>query len=416
MRTHFRLAALVMTLLCCGHGAQASQAAFSAGAAKVSITPRDFKKIWIAGYGQNRAATGAHDDLWARCFHVQSGEEALTVITLDVVGFFYDDVAAVRKLLAPDGFRPERVLITSTHTHSGPDTLGLWGPKEGVPGRHEPYIKTLHQSVAACARAARKAAVPARLSYAAGTIHDVCHNVRKGDEYQQDHEARVMRLSRGDNNQPLLTVVNYGCHPEVMQQNVLTADFPSVLIADLEKSTGGPVMFINGILGGMVTPKVSDETWAEMERVGHSLASQVAALLPGLSESAAPALTVGTVSFSLPVENERFIVAGAVGVFKRSTAGRKLRSEITFARLGAADFITIPGEALPAFGLRIKDLLPGRFRFVLGLGNDELGYIMDNEVFDPSRYEESVSVGPQTGPTLYRLSKKLVQDTLRHQW
>lgn len=413
MGIHVRLAAWVMMLFCCAHTAQA---AFTAGAAKANITPRDFKKIWIAGYGQNRAATGAHDDLWARCFHVQSGEEALTVITLDVVGFFYDDVVLVRKLLTPDGFKPERVVITSTHTHSGPDTLGLWGPKEGVPGRHEPYIKTLHQSVAACAREARKAQVPARLSFAAGPIHEVCHNVRDGDEYQQDHEARVMRLSRVGNNQPILTAVNYGCHPEVMQQKVLTADFPSVLITDLEKSTGGPVMFINGILGGMVTPKVTGETWAEMERVGHSLAAQISALLPSLSESVNPALTVGTVSFSQPVENARFIMAGAIGVFKRSTAGRRLDSEITFARLGAADFITIPGEALPAFGLRIKELLPGRFRFVLGLGNDELGYIMDNEVFDPSRYEESVSVGPQTGPSLYRLSKKLVQDTLKGKW
>ena len=36
-----------------------------AGFSKQSIVPQSLDNIWIAGFGNNRAATGIHDPIWA---------------------------------------------------------------------------------------------------------------------------------------------------------------------------------------------------------------------------------------------------------------------------------------------------------------------------------------------------------------
>ena len=58
--------------------------------------------------------------------------------------------------------------------------------------------------------------------------------------------------------------------------------------------------------------------------------------------------------------------------------------------------VTFPGEPLPKVGLKAKKMLDGPFKFVIGLGNDEIGYIIDSEDWTPGKYEESMSLGSKT--------------------
>ena len=90
------------------------------------ITPKvgDKAKVYLAGFGKDRKATGVHDPLMARAVVLRHGKTKIAVASVDLVGFFLPNVENVRKKL--DGF--SYVLVTSTHNHEGPDTLGLWGP------------------------------------------------------------------------------------------------------------------------------------------------------------------------------------------------------------------------------------------------------------------------------------------------
>ncbi len=388
-----------------------AQAQFLAGGATRVITPKD--PVWMAGYGQNRKSEGVHDDLYAHCLHLKGEKGELTFITVDLVGFFYDDVRKVRKMLEEKGLDGSRVIVGSTHVHSGPDTMGLWGPMEGKSGIDKSYMDFLFQQMVNCAEEARVTAQPAEMGLARGTIKDVCHNTRKGDQYQQDHEVRLMQWRQTGKDKVIATLVNYGCHPEVMNEKILTADFPSVLYKRLGQATNAPVLYANGILGGMITPMEQGETWEEMTRLGGLFADQVMALLKNLAWSTPKEIIYGSKEMTLPVTNGRFIMAKSLGVFDRRISKRNIFTELSFARVGGADFLTIPGEPLPAFGMRMKFLLPSDYQFVIGLGNDELGYIIDKEVFDLDRYEETVSLGPETAPLLYKAAKDLVQKTLQ---
>lgn len=113
---------------------------FEAGAAQSVITPALFpeRPVYLAGFGHNRIATGVHDDLYARCLALGFAKQKLVVCSVDLIGLFYDDVLTIRREFeqaAPSAF----LVVAATHTHAGPDTLGLYGPKplqSGVRGAH----------------------------------------------------------------------------------------------------------------------------------------------------------------------------------------------------------------------------------------------------------------------------------------
>ena len=69
---------------------------------------------------------------------------------MDVVGLFLSSVERVREKLP--GFK--YVLVSATHNHEGPDTLGLWGPSPFQSGVDPEYLKKVE---AACVEAVKKA-------------------------------------------------------------------------------------------------------------------------------------------------------------------------------------------------------------------------------------------------------------------
>ena len=51
----------------------------------------------MAGFAHNRAATQIHDDLKAVAAVIDDGEHRIGLVALDAIGFFHDEVLAVRR-------------------------------------------------------------------------------------------------------------------------------------------------------------------------------------------------------------------------------------------------------------------------------------------------------------------------------
>jgi len=99
-----------------------------AGAAKTNITPN--KSVYIAGYGQNRKSTGVHDPIWCRVFLIQKDDIFLLILSLDLIGLFWNYIKRLRKEISRRfNLNENGIIIACTHNHEGPDTLGLWGAK-----------------------------------------------------------------------------------------------------------------------------------------------------------------------------------------------------------------------------------------------------------------------------------------------
>src|SRR5207245_1340869 len=99
------LIALVTAMSCSlrppAPGAEA-EAPLHAGFAEMDITPtvgEKEKPVYMAGFGQNRKATGVHDPLLARVVVLKQGDRKIALVSVDLVGFFYPSVARIREQL-----------------------------------------------------------------------------------------------------------------------------------------------------------------------------------------------------------------------------------------------------------------------------------------------------------------------------
>ena len=115
----------------------------------------------------------------------------------------------------------------------------------------------------------------------------------------------------------------------------------------------------------------------------------------------------------------------------------KTRSELSAFTIGPLSFVTIPGEIYPEIingGIEapegqdfkidpleippVREMMPGRHKFVLGLANDEIGYIIPKSQWDArapygygrekSPYGEVNSMGPETAPILHQNLKEML--------
>ncbi len=386
-----------------------------AGAAKVAITPTTPQ--WIGGWGENRMMEGVHDDVWARALYLNDGQTELTLVSLDLVGVFRPDQAPIKQAVA-DAVGPN-VFISCTHTHSGPDTMGLWGPDEMSPGWDAAYIAYVQERVAQAILAAKANAQPARLYFGSGYTKPEDH-VSENDQGPVDYEVAVMRVeARNDAKSTIATVFNFACHPEVAGGNhadfsvwkYISSDIGNYAYDQIESSSGGIAIWLQGALGAMVSVDVINyRGWAEAERIGRALGDRALEGVAAAEMEENPELACATTNLNVPLYNESLYGAmmygiihyspDALGANEDSPLGVGMLTDVSVLRIGSLEIATTPGEPYPYIGLNIKqNILTADHKMVLGLCQDELGYILypydwNTPLF---AYETSVSVGPTIG-------------------
>jgi len=397
-----------------------------AGAAIADLTPPDPQGTYIAGYMPNKKAKGVHTPITGRVLLLDDGRETLVVVTLDFVGFMNDRVWDVRYAASRE--HPEAILVASTHTHAGPDTLGLWGSWAfyAIPvqsGIDENYMALVRRRLAEAIWRAAAGARPAALYAAAATVPEgVSENAHRVG--WKDNELTVLQARDAASGVPIGTLVNYACHGEFLGQNndELSADFPAFVYAELEKREGGVALFANGALGGLIVPALPRRTEnyvrlrkAGAERAGRFLAALASRSLANAERLDASAIRIQRKVLALPMENELFQYLGEKGYLTRAVRDGRLFTEMWRVDIGAFGLVTAPGELFPSLGFAFKAAMPARYKMVMGLANDELGYIMTDEEWDEYlyEYERTVSVGRPTGPALLETLKALYPEAAK---
>lgn len=393
-----------------------------AGAARVDITPTD-TGTYIAGFMPNRTARGVHDRLYARCLYLDDGRTPLAFVTLDLLGFLNPQVQAMRAQLT-DRFGPN-VTVSATHSHSGPDPIGLWGFGFVVPfgsGRSDDYMDRVVNAGAQCVREAMETAIPARAIFAETTAPaDLSTNFhepeRPGVAASKDDQVAVVHWE-APSGRSVATVLNYACHVEALHQEnrLFTADFAGFLARELERRFGGVGLFMNGAIGGLIVPNIPRETpteerYALAEQMGSRLAATARRAIREAGVRWAPSegdgFRIAHHPFQVKLGNWFFDFYHKVGLLdleaSEDAEARKLVStEVTAIAIGPSVWLTVPGEIFPSLGNAYKPMMKSRFPFLVGLGNDELGYIMTEAEFQDSlySYEQSMSVSERMGPAL----------------
>jgi len=397
-----------------------------AGAAVIDITPKRAytDSIYIAGFMQGRKSSGVRDPISARALFLFDGKTPLVLVTLDLVGYSYDAVVEIRdKVSRKYG---ENIIIISVHNHEGPDVMGYWGAGLFIPfssGVDKKYNEALKKKIARVIVEAASNARPSRLRFGSVVVpNDLCANLW-GPRDQQDNEMSVMDVEGAD-GKAIATLINYGCHAEAMEEfnSKISADWPGKLYKAWEEKHGGIAMFVSGAAAGMITPKTFTGSWgpvkrlvAYAEKMGKTYAESAASAIEGSSPLGPKNIRISLAKkiVEFPLKNWRFEYAFKQGILTREQADPEtlnLKAEVDCFTVGPARFVTAPGELFPSLAFEIKGLIKEKYKFILTLANDELGYMMTREQFSDKtyEYEQSMSLGENTGPILMEAIRALL--------
>jgi hypothetical protein len=452
---------LLVVLVC----TSLARADLSVGFAEADVTPKldPMKPVYMAGFGHNRAATRVHDPITARAVVLSDGKAKIALVSVDVVGLFNAVAESVRKQV--DGFA--YVCVSSTHNHEGPDTLGLWGKSPFVSGVDKAYLKDVEAAIVRIIGEADKARRPATAKVGMVTAPELLEDGR--EPYVKADELVAIRFE-GTDGKPVGVLVQWNNHPETMasKNTEITADYVGYTVSELKKSQGCPVAYFTGTVGGLMTTlklpvknakgaDLKDGTWEKTEEYGKLVARAAEKALAGAKPATLTPFEARRTEVFIPVANDLYKIGWRVGVLDRTfyewagdphpatpkvttdlTMPGAIRTELGYLKLGELEVAVIPGEIYPELVLgKVQDpvdpgadfpdapiepsiygQLKGKYRMLIGLGNDEIGYILPKRQWDAKapycygrkkdQYGEENSVGPEAGPILCKAFAGLV--------
>ena len=364
----------------------------SCGAAKREITPPisvDFGPCYIAGYETKRAprVTGVHDPIWIRAVVLGDGKLRVALVSVDCIGMFQDLVAQIKDDLMAYQFNARNVFIWSTHTHSAPDTMGLWSPEFGISGVNRRFVLHLRREIVEAIAEAAQCMKPVSMACRTTDLPDLLLNYRPGGTIET--ALHVVTFARNDESPPVAIIWIYSAQPEIStrENTLISADYPGLVNSQLESQTGGVVMFALGSCGAQ-SPVACEAGFARMQDFASTILGAMRSCLagpplityPGVStsvDSKSP-LEIRNRRILLPVKNPAFLMLSILDVSKRELEDGQIPTQVSKVRIGPLHLLMIPGEPFPDLIKPLIDVYGKKDEqyLVLANVNDALGYFL----------------------------------------
>ncbi len=431
-----------------------------AGAAAVDISPKDSQ--FLFGYPfVERYSTGIHDPLMSSALYLSNGNEQLLFIANDIIFVGKQSTALVRSRLAKKTGIPENnILISATHTHSGPITVNYLSNEsdEVVPKADEAYVHFMEDKIVEAGVTAFEQVEDAMVGLSHADSTGVGTN-RRDPNGPADHQVPVLLAVSKKSNEPIACMLVCSMHPTVLHEDspLVSADFPGMARKYLHENVFGkalPVLHHTGPAGNQSPRHVTKaNTYEEAERIGGILGKavqRVLAEMPLLDEIELGSL-VSTVdlprrdfpSVDTADENRRKAKEklerlrredapkqevrtaecdwfGAEETYTLASAQESgklekyyqscLPAEIQLMRVGPWNFVGWQGEIFVDYALQVKSNYANTY--IISIANGELqGYIVTEEAVEEGGYEASNSLfSHRSGQIFVEETKKLVKE------
>ncbi len=440
IRCLFAAALILLPLLLSACGTDAPASIFTGdswcmgfASAEIPLPEGSGQPLYIAGYQNGAEIEGVADLPRASAVYIGAGDGAVLLIGIDCVGLGSGTVGRIRQGLAD--FTGDTgcisVNVYATHTHAGIDTLGLWGPV-AIDGKNDAYTENLIAAAITAAKAAYADRSEGTLHLGSADVGALLYDSREPAEFDPSlHQLRFDPDGEGQNGIRLLFLA---AHAESMRgdNRMLSRDFPGALADRIKDASGDDVLFLPGAIGGLIMTRELTEPFDAIKNRDETAAVLAKAALAIRDEAPlSPQLSHARVEMELPLDNTFFFFGKFLGILDNrirrgaSETGYHLYSELGVLKLGEVTLALIPGEIFPELvsgrGLAAGDPEPlasiaARYAsdrlLIVGLCNDELGYIVPPSAFllnkdlpfietvtdssGENHYEETNSLGIKT--------------------
>jgi len=190
------------------------------GFGEAEITPPlvPGKPVYMAGFGQNRVAAAVHDPLMARASSSRRGAQDRPPVHRRG-GLLPSPTSRT----SADGCRLSSTsLVSSTHNHEGPDTLGLWGPGPFTSGIDKDYLRLVEDRIVGAVQAADAALRPATAHIGTVTAPELLHDSRP--PVVKHDELVALEFRDAESDKPVGILVQWNCHPETLDSKKHAAE------------------------------------------------------------------------------------------------------------------------------------------------------------------------------------------------
>lgn len=404
-----------------------------AGTAVVDVTPP--LGTFMGGYAsRDHGAEGVHDPLRAKALALTAGEEALLLITCDVISFEYTYVDPIRERIeAATGIPAANVLVSNSHTHSGPLTHGVLGDDLV----DEQYLAVLAGKLVSVAQIAAAQTRPASVGFARREVQ-VGYNRREmaPEEPLLGVPLRgplapwvdVMAI-RDEGGAFMAAWFCHAAHAVVLggDNYLISADWPGAAQAAVEAvHPGCSAMFAQGCCGDINAVRSRPGTFEEVRGRGHKVGGAVISALEDAEPHSDVTLAAANRTIEMPLQdpppvdqieaeiaamNEERAAAEAAGdvIIEQRTRWRMRRFErflplarrgatgltrplkVTALRIGPGVIVGLPGEVLVEYALWIDRDSPFEHTIVPAYTNGMVGYVATAGAIARGGYEVHTS-------------------------
>ena len=433
---------------------------FRVGAARVDITPKDGTPL--GGYYKFRGSAGVLDPLFSKTIVFEKDGTHAAIVVLDLSGTVRPVVEAARKAIQEQcGIEGDHIMISGTHTHTGPQQPrgNLMDPLTKVdspPG--VAYISALPGKIAQSVKEAKAKLAPAKASVAIGKAEGISFNrrvLREGVKeaiWQPqkfnpatdkpagpiDPEVGVLAFhGSGADAMPIASLLNFAMHPTSVGGGVkISADYPGVFTKLVSERHGSGMIsvFANGCCGNINHGDYITGKRRSTLELGTALADAATAVWPDLKSvnTFAPRIksemvtldrrhfTEADIAKAKDITTRMFTenlgtVPMAEAVCIMETINKKdvpLRVEVQVIALSDnVAILSLPGEIFVELGLAIKKQSPFKHTFIAELANGSMGYVPNKEAYPQGNYEVVSARGEAgSGEKLVEVALKLLNE------
>jgi neutral ceramidase len=410
-------------------GPEAARAQLQAGAAAVELALPG--GLPLAGYSARRSAlpdvlgqyeyahyfppcAGKRDgeEIRAKALVLERSGAKLVFVSLDVVGVDAPLRGLITSQLAlpPLSIPAEGVMISATHTHSGPGALSANHFLEyAATDRIHPAFRTSFASqVAAVVNTAATSLAPAELVHVTADAPGL-HTNRSRDAGHGDHRLSVLAVRNKSTGAWIGALVNFAVHGTAHRDgnDRLSADFPGAMERAFAKAMGAaapgtfPVLFLNGAEGDVIPSSKPASMQFDLDNFAAAQWSAWMSPAPSPLPDVEWKIEALDVPLGRPFMYLRSELKPFQEVFPFSRLGIELQTYFpTVARiwsisLAALRFMSIPGEPTTDVGLELRkaaDEIGITSVWILGLTNDHIGYFSSRADWKVAEYESGSSV------------------------
>ena len=418
------------------------------GVGRAIITPAIGGQLY--GYSPDVYSNALADDLTATAFWFSQGEKKALMISLTVCLVHSDLAKEIQELLAQRFDIPAgHILLSATHTHSGPNTAGEegWGPVD-TEYCEKIFLPGILQAVAD----AKRNQQPVTMATAVGeSLVGVNrreltreNKVVLGQNPWGIMDRRMTILSfRDDEGRVVANMIHYGAHGTAAGCNrEITRDWSGIMTDALEEKTGGITAFFNGPQGD-IGPRLSNQKTvgdiSYVRELGAIAARDVLRIYEGLGEWQDAELLVSEGEVDVPLKPrmslekakemlpdykgrtvnldgmianhlETVIASYAAGYQEESVYHQKQ----TLVGLGEWIFAGFPYELFAEIGLRIDREVAHKTILSLSNTNGTEGYMVTRDAIVREGYEVGVFLYTHIQPWCDDADYHLVKGTLKH--